>query len=90
MQWQCKWGDFKEVWRYGTNENLTKPFLQDGVVPQCLVDGIENLPSTTKGGRVYIPDDFWPKGYLESHTITNYKWIFTEQTQGKPGYVKPR
>ncbi len=86
---KATWADFKEVWQYGTNEVLEKPYLQDGIAPQCKVDGITNLPQTTKGGRVYIPDNFTPKGFLESHTVKNYGWIFNKTTQ-EDGYVKPR
>ncbi len=79
--------------QYGTNEVLEKPYLQDGIAPQCKVDGITNLPQTTKGGRVYIPDNFTPKGFLESHTVKNYGWIFTSiqyDANNPNGYVRPR
>ncbi len=83
------WGMFREVWQYGTDEKKVKPFLQDGVAPQCPVEGIENLPPSTQGGRVFIPDNFWPKGFLDSHTISNYAWIFNKTSNDK-GYVRPR
>lgn len=44
----------------------------------------------TNGGRIFIPTSITTKGFVGSHSISNYGWIFTEQTQGKPGYVKPR
>lgn len=86
------WSKFIEVWQYGTNEETTPPFLQDGVAPQCPVKGITNLTSKTIGGRVYIPDNFLPKGFLDSHTISNYGWIFTDLIPNDPrgGYVKKR
>lgn len=74
-----------------------KTWLQDGVAPQSECQGILSSNNVTnyhghkiKAGRVYIPEDFYPKGYLESHQIINYGWIFTNQTIGKPGYVAPR
>ncbi len=84
------WGMFREVWQYGTDEKKVKPFLQDGVAPQCPVEGIENLPPSTQGGRVFIPDNFWPKGFLDSHTISNYGWIFNNLGNQDNGYIKPR
>ena len=34
-----------------------------------------------------------PQGFISSHSIENYKWIFTRQTPtgtNSAGYVKPR
>jgi hypothetical protein len=59
---------------------------QDGVAPQCKIENIDLNP--TKGGRVYIPPEL-KKGFVESHTIGNYGWIFTKIT-GQDGYVKKR
>jgi hypothetical protein len=45
-----------------------------------------------KGGRVYIPKaSGTPKGFVDSHSIDNYTWIFTKiiDPQAK-GYVKRR
>jgi len=55
------------------------------------VKGIEQLPTgNTKGGRVFIPSDGTVKrGFYISHTIENYKWIFTLE-KGKKGYVIQR
>lgn len=83
---------FKEVWQYGSDlgEADEDPgYLQDGVAPQCKVPGIDNLQSGTKGGRVFIPKSFPIKGFLESHTVKNYDWIF-KKGSNDPGYVKPR
>jgi hypothetical protein len=87
------WTYFTDVWQYGSDlgQPNADPFWdQDGVAPQCGAYKIDKLPSSVKGGRVFIPKGFKPKGYLESHTIKNYGWIFTDQTEGKSGYVKPR
>lgn len=72
--------------------NTVKPYLQDGVAPQKSVVGIESLPPSTYGGRIFIPDTYWPKGFLESHTISNFNWIFDiNYIPKKPnGYVNKR
>lgn len=78
-----------------------KMFLQDGVAPQCASQdliGINGQINTGNGkqikaGRVFIPDNpavNATKGYLGSHSISNYGWIFTNQTKDDPGYVRPR
>jgi hypothetical protein len=75
----------KEVWQYGSSEdNLKdKKWLQDGVAPQGPIGNIG-------ARRVYIPEDgSVPQGFLDSHSISNYKWIFTKQ-EGDAGYVKSR
>ena len=84
--------DFEEVWQYGANlgePNADPLEKQDGVAPQCAVRGIRDLEQKKKGGRVFIPDDE-PKGFLQSHSIGNYKWIFTKIPKGGKGYVKTR
>ncbi len=81
---------FEEVWQYGSNEKKQLCFLQDGVAPQTQVLGIDNLPSGTIGGRVYIPDGLSTMGYAGSHMISNYGWIFTTIQPGGLGYVKSR
>ena len=87
---------FTEVWQYGSDEKQLKdkPWLQDGVAPQVPCLGLPNLPAN-KGGRAYIPIDVdgVPQGFISSHSIENYKWIFTRQTPtgtNSAGYVKPR
>lgn len=75
----------KEVWQYGSSEdNLKdKKWFQDGVAPQGPIGNIGTR-------RVYIPEDgSVPQGFLDSHSISNYKWIFTKQ-EGDAGYVKSR
>jgi hypothetical protein len=88
----CDWSWFKEVWQYGTDEKTVKPYNQDGVAPQCMAPGLDRLPASTKGGRVYIPADWPDQGYLGSHTVANYGWVFSELRENDPrgGYVKPR
>lgn len=39
-----------------------------------------------KRGRSFIPENE-PKGFLKSHSIGNYKWIF-RLLKDAPGYVK--
>ena len=40
--------------------------------------------------KAYIPGDV-PQGFVTSHSIGNYKWIFTvPKKEGDPGYVTPR
>ncbi len=83
--------DFKEVWQYGTNEAVDLVWEQDGVAPQCPIKGLESNTSTS--GRVYLPNNFYPKTFLGCHSISNYGWIFTDiiYNPNKPnGYVKPR
>ena len=77
---------FTKVWQYGANENDPED-LQDGVAPQKEVPGITNLLAG-KGGRVYIPNTE-KKGFITSHQIKNYGWIFS-RSQNQPGYVKQR
>jgi hypothetical protein len=81
------WTQFTEVWQYGSDENKDPVSKQDGVAPQAPCQGIPNL-SPNKGGRAYIPDTE-KKGFLTSHSIGNYGWIFDLQVNNK-GYVKPR
>jgi len=81
---------FTEVWQYGSDEKQLKdkPWLQDGVAPQVKA---RDLPD---GYRAYFPinEDGVPQGFISSHSIENYKWIFTKllNPQTDPGYVKPR
>ena len=87
-------GDWEQVWQYGSDLNETNAdpmWLQDGVAPQTPVGGINNLPiANTKGGRAFIPKNQGiPKGFVESHSIGNYGWIFN-QIQSANGYVTPR
>ena len=78
---------FEEVWQYGSNlgESDQDPVeQQDGVAPQC---GVAGLP---KSRRVFTPKQVsFSKGFVSSHSINNYGWIFYKQP-GQPGYVKPR
>ena len=84
--------DFEEVWQYGANlgEPGADPLhMQDGVAPQTPVKEIADLQLKRKGGRAFIPNGE-PKGFKASHSIGNYKWIFTTLQKEEKGYVKPR
>ena len=87
---------FEEVWQYGSDLGQTGAdpmWLQDGVAPQAAVGGINNLPTgNTKGGRAFIPknQDIDKKGFVKSHSIGNYGWIFEIVNPKTPGYVTPR
>jgi len=77
--------DWQQVWQYGSDENdpLEK---QDGVAPQTKISGLEEIEH--KSGRAYIPDNE-PKGFVTSHLIKNYVWIFT-LGENDAGFLKPR
>ena len=60
---------------------------QDGVVAQCSVERLESL--TSKSGRTFILTNVTTKGFVKSHSISNYGWIF-ERQNGLPGYVIPK
>ena len=62
--------------------NNTLKWLQDGVAPQCPIGEIG-------GNRAYIPDEE-PQGFVESHLIKNFEWIFSKRKKGQSGYVTPR
>jgi hypothetical protein len=81
--------DFKEVWQYGTNEALDLVWEQDGVAPQCPIKNIGTPLPHTLNGRIYLPQDFYPKTFLGCHSINNYGWIFNLE-QKTDGYVKAR
>jgi len=75
------------TWQYRTNEIKDPIEIQDGVAPQCAVSGLTN------DQRVFIPKDWKPKGFTDSHSIGNYKWIFEIKNVNSPlgkGYVKER
>jgi hypothetical protein len=74
------WALFEEVWQYGARADQKAAdaiFLQDGIAPQAPVVGIEQLPATTKGGRVYIPAAYPKKklGFIKSHHLAYYDWF---------------
>ncbi|WP_149244335.1 SprB repeat-containing protein [Dyadobacter sp. 32] len=85
----AQWKD--QIWQYGSNLGQGDPdplWNQDGVAPQCPVTGL------TDQSRAFIPATYGngktiPKGYLESHSISNYGWIFELNTNAN-GYVKTR
>ncbi|GHT64837.1 hypothetical protein AGMMS50239_23310 [Bacteroidia bacterium] len=73
--------EWEEVWQYGTDEANTPLWLQDGVAPQCVVGNIGVR-------RVFILAGV-KQGFVDSHMIVNYDWIFTRE-KGANGYVTPR
>ena len=80
--------DWQEVWQYGSNENADPLDKQDGVAPQTRCGNL------LESQRAYIPDidgagNHIPKGFISSHSIENYKWIF-KLTKDANGYVTPR
>lgn len=75
------WSLFEEVWQYGANaddKSADPIFWQDGIAPQLPVYGINNLPSHTKGGRIYIPENYPRKklGFIKSHHLAYYDWFY--------------
>ena len=42
-----------------------------------------------RGNRAFIADDE-PQGFVESHLIKNFEWIFKKLTKNEKGYVLPR
>jgi hypothetical protein len=84
------WSLFEEVWQYGSN--LGEPdadpvWEQDGIAPQCAVKGIDSLPPTTKGGRLFYPKDWPRKNFIDSHQLYNFYWIFTTFDSTEKGYI---
>jgi hypothetical protein len=75
--------DWEEVWQYGSDEENHPLWTQDGVAPQCAAGGLDD------DQRAYIPldDNTVPKGFVDSHMIENYGWIFRLESD-KKGYVK--
>jgi len=60
----------------------------NGVAPQAPIRGLSDAQ------RAYIEDQIQngakiPQGFVSSHSIGNYKWIFNLNTEQR-GYVKPR
>ena len=83
------WTLFEEVWQYGSNldqPNADPLYLQDGVAPQMECQGLINANgkqntngTVLKTGRAFIPNGS-PKGFVESHKIKNYGWIFNRNS----------
>ncbi len=83
------WNRCAEVWQYGTDldqQNRDAVKFQDGVAPQRGVKELWNVHGD-RGGRCYFPHD-WPiKGFIHSHMMYSYDWIFDRIFPGMPGYV---
>lgn len=78
-------GSFDEIWQYGSNLGETDQdpiWEQDGVAPQCAVGNLDDR-------RAFIPKDWKPKGFVESHAVSNYKWIFNIK-YGNKGFITQR
>lgn len=75
--------------KYGNMVVMNNGRAQDGVAPQCKVIGIPGEEPSSNYGRVYIPNNFSPQNFADSHLIKNYKWIFSKTNQ-EYGYVKKR
>lgn len=78
----------ESTWQYGSDEVKDPIEVQDGVAPQCPIDGL------SRKRRVFIPVEDRKKnkeeeklGFKASHSIINYEWIFKKE---KEGYVVPR
>ena len=83
------WSKFQYVWQYGSNlgEPNADPLReQDGIAPQCAVKGITELP-LEKGCRLFLPEDWPHKNFVDSHMIYSFDWIFDRIGKGEPGYV---
>jgi hypothetical protein len=74
------------VWQYGSDESKDPRWLQDGIAPQCRIEGLDDIQY--KSGRAYIPSGT-KQGFYDSHKIGNYDWIFNLKNTHE-GYVKPR
>jgi hypothetical protein len=87
------WPWFNEVWQYGSNLGEEAPdpmYLQDGVAPQCACPNFVAAASANQGGkRIFIPKNWNPKGFVKSHSISNYQWIMNIGPN-TGGYVKNR
>lgn len=83
------WLRFEEVWQYGSNLDQEAPDPlreQDGIAPQCAVNGLDSLPPD-RGGRAFIPSDWPGKNFVDSHMIYSYGWMFDRIPKGAPGYI---
>jgi hypothetical protein len=76
------------TWQYGSDEKTTKenPIeIQDGVAPQCAMNGIDDLKRIRIPIKQRTPEQL---GFTASHSIVNYDWIFNLPIN--EGDVKPR
>jgi hypothetical protein len=83
------WSKFAHVWQYGSNlgEPNADPLReQDGIAPQIAVKGIDQLPPE-KGCRLFLPEDWPHKNFVDSHMIYSFDWMFDRIGKGEPGYV---
>lgn len=77
--------EWKQAYQYGSLLNKNQkdaPCLQDGVAPQSCAKGL------TEKNRIYIPQNkYHLKGFLNSHFIGHYTWIF-DIPKNQKGFVK--
>ena len=76
--------DWEEIWQYGSDGDNHPLWLQDGVAPQTGIRGFG------RERRAFIPqNEGIPQGFIDSHKIENYEWIFTTLEKGQNGYITP-
>ena len=83
------WNLFQAVWQYGSNLDQPNPdpvCEQDGIAPQSQVFGLDSVEPNC-GGRAFIPADWKPKNFIDSHMLPFYHWIFDRIQPGEAGYV---
>ncbi len=71
------WNKFQEVWQYGSDRferGADVTCRQDGIAPQCAVNGLDNL-LPEKGGRLFIPKGA-RKGFIRSHHLSYWDWFY--------------
>ena len=81
-----EWNKFEEVWQYGSNLGESKAdvvCLQDGIAPQCMVNGLDSLEHT-KGGRIFVPKHA-RRGFNRSHHLSYFEWFY-DLHNGDRGY----
>jgi len=84
------WQLFAHTWQYGSNcdqPNRDPLRAQDGIAPQCAVKGLDQL-APDKGGRVFFPEEWPGKNFVDSHMVYSYDWMFDCIPEGEPGYIQ--
>lgn len=81
------WSLFEEVWQYGKHDGDAAISNQDVIAPQCMVKGLDQLP-TNRGGRVYMPEDAPQSTDIrKSHDTKYFDWIIRNIRSGERGYI---
>ena len=84
------WNLFQEVYQYGskfTADGVPHLNLTDGIAPQLPIKGLEFL-DPTKSGRIFTPEDWPVKGFIDSHMVYGLYWIFETLKPNDLGYLK--